>query len=156
MNVPTLAETVLADASIMRAVRFTIERATDRQQAEDLIQDFGVKLLTRKIHFDGSCSLKTFACHIGKMLAYDAMRKARRRQHIDGVQLATQDAPIPRSTASETAARIRTIYASANPKQRQILDALSQGYTYAQASERLSIPLSTVKTTVRRIRLAQQ
>lgn len=138
-----------------RAVRLA-STIVGHEHAEDIIQELSIKALQGTVRMpEPTLAGVLFAT---RCLALDYRRKLKSKMGRLSVQLENQDAPIDTCRAdvkNDLLARLATIYRTSSPARRSILDALKTGATYAETAERLNMPLSTVKTHVRRMRLGQ-
>lgn len=128
----------------------------DREVAEDILQDVYIKVWTRAGRFDASrASPITWLCTIARNAAIDWRRAT------GGPVLLPEDAAADVADASLSApevidadrerARIFTCLDTLDDKQRgAIRSAFYDGLSYPQLADRMSVPLGTMKSWIRR------
>lgn len=125
-----------------------------RTEAEDVLQDSLVKIWKASKTYDPSkAKLITWLVQIAKNTALDYVKS---RAGVNSKKTDTMaDKPVTEaygvSYQNEDYIGVReTISSSLNPKDKEILDLLYfQGYTQKEVSERLDMPLGSVKTRIR-------
>lgn len=131
----------------------------DRSAAEEALQDTFLKLWRNASSFDAQKSRPfTWALTIARRTCIDQLRKSARRPATDSLSDPETpfDLPTPetiRRSAErhDDTSRLRTALANLPENQRRALDlALFSGLTHPQIAEKISQPIGTVKTWIRR------
>lgn len=129
----------------------------DPQEAEDAVQEVYIALWKTASRYDPSvASETTFVTMIARRRLIDRWRKTGRRPNGNAVDV--DDLPIHaavdghgRMELAEEAARATEAIKQLQPKQQEVLKlAVCQGWSHQLIADRLSLPLGTVKTHVRR------
>jgi RNA polymerase sigma-70 factor (ECF subfamily) len=122
--------------------------------AEDALQETFVKIWSAFDSYDTSRGrLFTWMVNIARNVALDKIksrdyRNSQKNQDISGLVSSIDE----RSATGDVSDQIgiRDIVQTLKPEQEEVIQLIYfQGYTQAEASERLGIPLGTVKTRVR-------
>ncbi|MGV3686484.1 MAG: RNA polymerase sigma factor [Daejeonella sp.] len=132
-----------------------IHRIIDNEEiAEDVLQDTFVKIWNSFSSYDASKGrLFTWMVNLARNLAIDKVRSKDYRNHtknhdIDNFVNTIDDKQS--SIFNTDAVGIREMVEKLLPDQRSILQLIYfQGYTQAEAAEKLNIPLGTLKTRTR-------
>lgn len=124
--------------------------------AEDAVQDIFIDLWGSAGRYDpGIASEVAFISTIARRRLIDRIRQTGRRpitDSLDDEEGAPIDPGVP-ATAEEDAevAVVRRVLETMEPEHQRILSmSLYEGYSHSEIAERLSLPLGTVKTRVRR------
>lgn len=133
--------------------RRLINRPTE---AEDAVQEVFIELWKNAHRFDASiASETTFVAMIARRRLIDRLRREARRS--DGSAVSVDElvieAPENRNEIElkDEAAQAAAAMEQLKPEQRQVLQlAVCQGWPHQLISDRLGLPLGTVKTHVRR------
>lgn len=128
----------------------------DRESAEDILQDVYIKVWNRAGRFDPErASPITWLCAIARNTAIDWRRASGKPVMLS--EDAAADIADDRATAPELIAadqdRARIFDCLDGLEERQgqaIRAAFFDGFTYAQLSERMTVPLGTMKSWIRR------
>jgi RNA polymerase sigma-70 factor (ECF subfamily) len=139
----------------------------DRMAAEEALEDVFFELWSKPDRFDATRGEPmNYLLNLTQSRAIDKLRgRAKlRRMHLE-TDREQQDAPaLPASTAqtapaadpaaqaadAERRAMIRSAVGRLSPEQRQAVElAFFDGFTHSEISERLSVPLGTIKTRIR-------
>jgi RNA polymerase sigma-70 factor (ECF subfamily) len=140
----------------------------DRMAAEEALEDVFWELWTKPDRFDPARGEPmNYLLNLTQSRAIDKLRgrvKLRRMQ-LETDREQQDDAPAPPASAAQTSpaadpaaqaaeaerrATIRGAVARLSPEQRQAVElAFFDGFTHSEISERLSVPLGTIKTRIR-------
>lgn len=123
--------------------------------AEDAVQDIFIDIWTHAGRFDPSkASETTFVATIARRRLIDRLRKQGRRPYHDDIDDTILPADLDRSLKPETGVELDIVskaMAMLRPEQQEVLQlSVVEGYSHSAVAERLSMPLGTVKTHVRR------
>ncbi|WP_322028921.1 sigma-70 family RNA polymerase sigma factor [Paraburkholderia sp. J76] len=127
----------------------------DRGEAEDLLQEVFTAAWRRADLFDAARGgAMTWLVTLARNRAIDRLRQQRETQFDDTVADALPDeAPTPaaRAEASEDRLRLERCMQQLEPTQRGVIrDAFFSGATYSELAARMSVPLGTLKSWIRR------
>lgn len=129
----------------------------DAQEAEDTLQDVYVTVWRRAASFEpGRASPITWLATLARNRSIDRLRNRRRTAGTVPVEAASDVAdPGPGALALLEAGEDRSrLAACIGELESRSADAIRSaffgGYTYAQLAERASVPLATMKSTIRR------
>jgi RNA polymerase sigma-70 factor, ECF subfamily len=128
----------------------------DRQEAEDVIQDIFLNLWNRCTYDPDRASFKTFLMLLVRSRSLDRLRShksrltvAERSGHLVLSDL-PERSPLDAAVSDETSQRVREALADLPQKQRESLElSYFEGLTQQEISEKLGIPLGTVKSYFR-------
>ncbi|MEO6871290.1 MAG: sigma-70 family RNA polymerase sigma factor [Chthoniobacterales bacterium] len=137
----------------------------DQKESEDVLQDAFVQMWKRTSTYDATrSSLFTWAVMISRHKAIDRLRSRQRHSRLaEAVANEPEEiiatAPVERAdialARSDERERVRTALSQLGAGQREALDlAFFAGLTQTQISEKLGVPLGTVKARIRRGLLA--
>jgi len=120
----------------------------DEVEAEDVLQETYLRLLSGRARFEGRSELRTFVLGIVRRIAAERARKRERRRRL--LRLARVDmpavAPAPADTPDDVA-RLRVALTQLSRRQAQVLHLVFyEGLTIETASEVLEISLGTART----------
>ncbi|MDZ4659661.1 MAG: sigma-70 family RNA polymerase sigma factor [Bythopirellula sp.] len=123
--------------------------------AEDAVQEIFVQLWQQAERFDPSCGAEaTFVTMIARRRLIDRLRKSQRRPaaiSIDSTAAEPATHPMDWAQLSDEAAYARQQMQELKVDERQVLTlALQEDLTHREISERLDMPLGTVKSHARR------
>jgi len=127
----------------------------NQHEAEDAVQEIFIEIWSNAGRFDAKkASEVTFVSMIARRRLIDRLRKHKRRPTTESYE----DHAIHMATDSgatlETQAEVEQVTRVLNdmrPEQRDVLElSIFMGYSHADIAERLSMPLGTVKTYLRR------
>ena len=123
--------------------------------AEDAVQDIFIDIWTHAGRFDPSkASETTFVATITRRRLIDRLRKQGRRPFHDDIDDTVLPADLDRSLKPETGVELDIVakaMSTLRPEQQEVLQlSVVEGYSHSAVAERLSMPLGTVKTHVRR------
>lgn len=126
------------------------------QEAEDLIQETVLGLWNNFTYNPQRGSLKTFLVLLVRSRAIDKLRSQQsKRQAVEKMEYAAStssanDLPMTAAVSDEVAQRVQAALAELSPNQRQALElAYYDGLTQSEISQKLSVPVGTVKSWVR-------
>jgi RNA polymerase sigma-70 factor (ECF subfamily) len=129
---------------------------SDREEAEDVLQDVYVTIWRRADRFDaGRASVMAWISAIARNRAIDRLRArgpSSRRDSIDGMELA-DDGPGAEALvgAADDARRLQACMNELDPRTREVIRiAFFEGVTYEAIAQRMDAPLGTVKSWIRR------
>jgi RNA polymerase sigma factor (sigma-70 family) len=127
----------------------------DRGEAEDLLQEVFTTAWRRAGLFDASRGgAMTWLVTLARNRAIDRMRQHREAQLDDGVAEVIPDedpTPAARAEANEERRRLEHCMERLDSTQRgAVREAFFSGATYSELAERMSVPLGTLKSWIRR------
>ena len=146
----------LYEASSAKLFGLCLRILSDREEAQDVLQDVYVTVWRRADRFDGSrASAMTWISTIARNRAIDALRArgpAGRRQPLGGVDPADET---PGAEAlvgqADDARRLQACLDELDPRTREaIRTAFFEGVTYEALAARTDTPLGTMKSWIRR------
>lgn len=126
----------------------------DRQEAEDLIQEVFLNLWQNCTYNPSRGSFKSYLTILVRSRAIDRLRKGKtlskavKRQQMEPYESAENSMEM--ACFDERSQRVRAALAAMPEKQRQALEmAYYEGLTQSEISQRLQVPLGTVKSWFR-------
>ena len=128
----------------------------DRDHAEDVLQDVYVKVWRRAARFDASrASPITWLCTIARNSAIDALRRSGKHGEAAGDSLpeVEDEAPLAEDMlcdAEDHDRLVRCLEALGQDQRRSIRMSFYDGLTHSQLADRMSVPLGTLKSWIRR------
>ncbi len=128
----------------------------DRSAAEDVLQEVYIKVWHRADQYQaGTYSPIFWLAVIARNASIDWLRKNRRQNYDDEavIEIIADDAPLGDTVIEEKQqkARIMDCLEELNEEQnRPIRSAFFGGLTYSQLAKQLEVPLSTMKSRIRR------
>jgi RNA polymerase sigma factor (sigma-70 family) len=146
----------LYDATSAKLFGVCLRILSDREEAEDVLQDVYLTIWRRADRFDGTrASVTTWISTIARNRAIDRLRARgplARSEPVDDLQIA-DDAPGAETLlqAADDAARLAGCLSELDERTRQVIrTAFFEGVTYEALARRLDAPLGTVKSWIRR------
>ena len=130
-----------------------LRNATD---AEDAVQDIFIDIWGSSARYDRNIASEVaFISTIARRRLIDKIRAAERRPLMDSLdddEGAPIDPGVPATVEDDTEVSIvERVLAEMDPEHQKVLSmSLYEGYSHSEIAERLSLPLGTVKTRVRR------
>lgn len=130
-----------------------LRNATD---AEDAVQDIFIDIWGSSARYDRNIASEVaFISTIARRRLIDKIRQAERRPLMDSLdddEGAPIDPGVPATVEDDTEVTIvERVLAEMDPEHQKVLAmSLYEGYSHSEIAERLSLPLGTVKTRVRR------
>jgi RNA polymerase sigma-70 factor (ECF subfamily) len=124
--------------------------------AEDAVQDIFIDIWGSSARYDRNIASEVaFISTIARRRLIDKIRAAERRPLMDSLdddEGAPIDPGIPATAEDDTEVTIvERVLAEMDPEHQKVLSmSLYEGYSHSEIAERLSLPLGTVKTRVRR------
>jgi RNA polymerase sigma-70 factor (ECF subfamily) len=124
--------------------------------AEDAVQDIFIDIWGSAARYDRNIASEVaFISTIARRRLIDKIRAAERRPLMDSLddeEGAPIDPGIPATVEDDTEVTIvERVLAEMDPEHQKVLCmSLYEGYSHSEIAERLSLPLGTVKTRVRR------
>ena len=125
--------------------------------AEDAVQDVFIDLWGSAGRFDRTVAAEiAFVSTIARRRLIDKLRQFKRRPGMDSLDDeeagdGRQPAVFAQMEEEADVAVVERVLATMEPEHRQIIAlSLYEGYSHSEIAERLSLPLGTVKTRVRR------
>ena len=125
--------------------------------AEDAVQEIFIDLWGSAARYDRRiASEPAFVATIARRRLIDRVRQHGRRPGMDSLDdeetgESMQPAVLPQFEEEADAATVANVLSKMPDEHRQVLSlSLYEGYSHSEIAERLSIPLGTVKTRVRR------
>ncbi|EEA01153.1 RNA polymerase, sigma-24 subunit, ECF subfamily [Burkholderia sp. H160] len=127
----------------------------DRSEAEEVLQDVYVTVWRRAVTFDPTlASAVTWLVAIARNRAIDRLRRHREEPLDESTEEEiVDDRPSPATIAEQSEDRRRLEHCLEALPARQgslVREAFFSGATYAELAERLSVPLGTMKSWIRR------
>lgn len=122
----------------------------DRNQAEDVLQQAYVKVLSGRARHDGRSSLKTWFFGVVRLTAmeqrrFSALAFLRRKDATDTDDLQAPSSPDP-AVARETAEAIAACLSELPERQREVLHLVFyEGLTIAEAGQVMDVSLGTAR-----------
>ena len=130
---------------------------SDREEAEDVLQDVYVTVWRRADRFDPArASVTTWMSTIARNRAIDRLRARgplAKAEPVDDLAIADEDQPAAdaRLAAAADAARLEACLSQLDPRTRAVIrTAFFEGVTYEALARRMDTPLGTVKSWIRR------
>jgi RNA polymerase sigma-70 factor (ECF subfamily) len=125
-----------------------------REMAEDALQETFVKIWANFDSYDGSRGrLFTWMVNIARNVALDKIKSRDHKNSLKNQEIGGLVSVIEAQTAIGDASDrigLHEIVQTLKPEQEEVIELIYfQGYTQAEASDKLGIPLGTVKTRVR-------
>jgi RNA polymerase sigma-70 factor, ECF subfamily len=125
--------------------------------AEDAVQDVFIELWGSAGRFDRNVAAEiAFVSTIARRRLIDKLRQFKRKPGMDSLDDeeagdGRQPAVLAQMEEEADVAIVERVLATMEPEHRQIIAlSLYEGYSHSEIAERLSLPLGTVKTRVRR------
>lgn len=125
--------------------------------AEDAVQEIFIDIWNSAARFDRKvASEAAFVSTIARRRLIDRVRQRQRRPGMDSIDdedVGEMHMPAvqPRMEEESDVGTVERVLATMEPEHRRILSlSLYEGYSHSEIAERLSLPLGTVKTRVRR------
>ncbi len=124
--------------------------------AEDAVQDIFIDIWGSAARYDRNIASEVaFISTIARRRLIDKIRAAERRPLMDSLdddEGAPIDPGVPATVEDDTEVTIvERVLAEMDPEHQKVLSmSLYEGYSHSEIAERLSLPLGTVKTRVRR------
>jgi RNA polymerase sigma-70 factor (ECF subfamily) len=124
--------------------------------AEDAVQDIFIDVWGSAARYDRNIASEVaFVSTIARRRLIDRIRQAERRpltDSLDDEEGSTIEPGIPATVEEDTEVTIvERVLADMDPEHQKVLSmSLYEGYSHSEIAERLSLPLGTVKTRVRR------
>jgi RNA polymerase sigma-70 factor (ECF subfamily) len=125
--------------------------------AEDAVQDIFIDLWGSASRFDRNVASEiAFVSTIARRRLIDRLRQVKRRPGMDSLDdeetgELKQPVVLPQLEEESDVAVVERVLGTMEPQHREILAlSLYEGYSHSEIAERLSLPLGTVKTRVRR------
>ena len=124
--------------------------------AEDAVQDIFIDIWGSSARYDRNIASEVaFISTIARRRLIDKIRAAQRRPLMDSLdddEGAPIDPGVPATVEDDTEVTIvERVLAKMDPEHQKVLSmSLYEGYSHSEIAERLSLPLGTVKTRVRR------
>lgn len=129
----------------------------DRGEAEDVVQEAYVTVWRKAADFDAKrASPMTWLITITRNKAIDKLRSGRQSRHTEAIDSATNiadSAPTADKTLESTETNVRLhgcLGELATHEQAALRGAFFDGNTYEELSERMAVPLGTMKSWIRR------
>lgn len=128
-----------------------IRRGFTRDVAEDILQDVYVKIWQHAPRFDpDKAAARVWTFRILKNRAIDKLRQTRRRAEVSDDQALEIDIAPPHSQRIDEM-DLENARRRLSPEQNDLIDLLYRyGMTQSEVSQRLQIPVGTVKSRLRR------
>jgi RNA polymerase sigma-70 factor (ECF subfamily) len=129
---------------------YAMQLTRNRANADDLVQDATVKLISRADTFEPGTNFKAWAFTVLRHAHIDNVRsRARKSEHIDGDEI---DVPVPAS--QEDALVLKQLLQSMSQlagEQRDVLQlVVGQGLSYEETARVLECPVGTVRSRLSR------
>ncbi|QMW24680.1 sigma-70 family RNA polymerase sigma factor [Sandaracinobacteroides saxicola] len=144
------------DSSSMKLFAVAMRILSDRQEAEDVLQDVFLTIWRKAAEYDaGRASPMTWMTTITRNRAIDRVRArgTRAAVPVEEAHELADERPTPEASAmaSEAATRLHAALAGLDPRHQAVIRAAYVGgLTYEALAEREGIPVGTLKTWVRR------
>lgn len=125
----------------------------DEEKAADTLQDSFLKIWRSMSSYDAAKgSIFTWMLNIARNTAIDKLRAETRPEIVVFWDRLPEEDIIPVSVQSPLATiDVRSIVSRMVPEKKQVIEMVYfQGYTHEEVSERLNVPLGTIKSRVRR------
>ena len=153
----TAALRALYEATSAKLFAVCLRILTDREEAEDVLQDVYFTLWRRADRFDPArASVIAWISTIARNRAIDRLRARgplAKADPVEGLELADEDQPRAdaRLVAADEAARLEDCLSALDPRTRAVIrTAFFEGVTYEALARRMDTPLGTVKSWIRR------
>lgn len=151
-----LALQEIYDLTSAKLLAIILQVVRDRDAAEDVLQDVYIKIWARAGRFDPDrASPITWLSVIARNSAIDAVRKSGRRREVsdDGLPDIEDETPAADTMLchAQDCEQLRDCIEQLQDNYRtSIRMAFFRGFTHAELSEQLDVPLGTIKSWVRR------
>lgn len=137
-------------SAVLLGIAFKITK--DQDLADDVLQESFVKIWKHIESFDPQkATIFTWMLNITRNTAIDCIRK---KSYQSNIQIGTDKVSIVDRTSSDTininTIGVRELIDGLKPEYKEVIDAVYFGdLTHEEASEKLELPLGTLKTRVR-------
>ena len=135
--------------------RYALFLSGNTHEADDLVNDCAVRVLTSKASFDQSRSIRPWAFKILRNLFLDTQKSGHRRAHfpIDDIASFADESTAQKLNDSIELKETLSAIMSLPPASRDILVLVAvEGFSYNEAAECLNLPLGTVMSRLSRAR----
>ncbi|OLF81118.1 hypothetical protein AWH62_00115 [Maricaulis sp. W15] len=146
---------VVFDHFAPRIRAFLLQRRLAPAQADDLTQDVMLAVWRRAASYDpAKAAASTWIYTIARNQHIDQFRKAQRASKMDETDPSLQPVPMPAADLlfeqAESAETVGAALESLSADQREVVAmAFNEGLSHSEISERLNVPLGTVKSRIR-------
>ena len=134
---------------------FLLQRRLTPALADDLTQDVMLSVWRRAASFDpAKAAASTWIYTIARNQHIDHYRKIRRASRMDESDPSLQPVPTPAADdlyeLAQASESVGIALQALSPDQRQVIEmAFTEGLSHSEISERLDVPLGTVKSRIR-------
>jgi RNA polymerase sigma-70 factor (ECF subfamily) len=133
--------------------------AGDQEMAAELVQEAFVRAWERLDRFDGRSAFYTWLYRLGRNRAIDVLARKRPRamedEHLEQASRPVDSGAAQAVERQETQAAVQAALAELSDEQRELILLRDfDGCDYAEISERLEVPVGTVKSRLNRARAA--
>jgi RNA polymerase sigma-70 factor (ECF subfamily) len=146
----------LYDATSAKLFGVCLRILSDREEAEDVLQEVYVTVWRRADRFDaGRASVMTWVSTIARNRAIDRLRARgplARAEPVEGLEIA-DDQPGAEAllSAADDAGRLHACLSELDERTKSVIrTAFFEGVTYDALAQRMGAPLGTVKSWIRR------
>ena len=122
----------------------------DQSDADDLVQDTTLKVLTKSHQFSKDTNFKGWVSTIMKNTFINNYRKKQRRQTVDFGDASYHYVPTAENDGEYEVFKneIEAVMYSLNPDHRKVLSLRQKGYSYQEMADQLDKPIGTIKSQI--------
>lgn len=136
--------------------RYLLSMTHSASDAEDLLSETFLRALAKLSTFRGDSSIRTWLYSIARNVWIESLRKSRNIRNTlsldDLLEIYIDDNILSNISTGLMAQRIKTCLCDMDERSRQVILLRSEGYSYAEISERLQITASSARVLEHRTR----
>ena len=140
----------------IKLLYFVLRIINSETDAEEIVQDTFVKIYSKIERIDVSKKFSTYLFEIAKNAAFSQLRKKKREVALDkAYALGEEDRSLENLIRSEDAVGLRKAVSKLSDQHRQVLELYYfKDFSYKQIATRLHMPINTIRTHLRRAKVA--
>lgn len=131
---------------LKKITQYARQYITDRDEREDVIQNTFLNFYKSISRYDSKRPLWPYLLTIAKNEVKMSLRQRKKTISLDA---ALDTIAAPEHSRFDLGAALKSV----SQKQKAVLQLIADGYSYLEISKKLSIPVNTIKTEVRRARI---